>query len=129
MAEVGKEYNWEGKTILIVEDEQSNFFLAHTFLTRGLANLVRARTGLEAVNYCNKNTLVDLVLMDIKMPEMNGYEATGLIKKDRPDLPIIAITAFALMGDKEKATYAGCDDYLAKPYVMNQLMEVVDKYI
>ncbi len=122
-------YNWKGKTILVVEDEQSNYFLAQTFLSKGSANIVRAKNGEEAVEYCRTNVPVDIVLMDIKMPDMNGYEATGIIKRERPSLPVIALTAFALDGDREKSLLAGCDDYMAKPIDQAKLLELVDKYI
>ncbi|MEA3443883.1 MAG: response regulator [Bacteroidota bacterium] len=122
-------YNWKGKTILIVEDEHSNFFLAETFLLRGSATIVRAKNGEEAVDYVKKNIPVDIILMDIKMPDMNGYDATRIIKKKRPNLPIIALTAFALDGDREKSLLAGCDDYMAKPIDQDKLLELVDANI
>ena len=122
-------YNWKGKTILVVEDEHSNFYLAQTFLSKGGATIVRAMNGEEAVVYCRKNVDLDMVLMDIKMPEMNGYEATKIIKNERPRLPVIALTAFALDGDREKSLLAGCDDYMAKPIDQAKLLDMVDRYI
>ncbi|MCF8374011.1 MAG: response regulator [Bacteroidales bacterium] len=122
-------YNWKGKTILIVEDEHSNFYLAQTFLSKGGATIVGAMNGEEAVEYCRKNPNLDMVLMDIKMPEMNGYEATRIIKKENPSLPVIALTAFALDGDREKSLMAGCDDYMSKPIDQAKLLDLVNRYI
>jgi CheY-like chemotaxis protein len=122
-------YNWKGKTILVVEDEHSNFYLAQIFLSKGGATIVRAMNGEEAVEYCRKNPELDMVLMDIKMPEMNGYDATIIIKKERPRIPVIALTAFALDGDREKSLMAGCDDYMAKPIDQAKLLDLVDLYI
>lgn len=122
-------YDWKGKTILIVEDESSNFYLAQTFLSKGGGTIVRAMNGEEAVVYCRKHPELDLVLMDIKMPDMNGYEATKIIKEERPRLPVIALTAFALDGDREKSILAGCDDYMAKPIDQTKLLDLVDRYI
>jgi CheY-like chemotaxis protein len=75
------------------------------------------------------NPEISLVLMDIKMPVMNGYLATKKIKKLRPDLPVIAQTAYALVGDREKAIQAGCDDYISKPILEEKLIEMLKKYL
>jgi len=91
------------KTILIVEDEEFNRIYFEELLNQINCKVVIAKNGIEAVEICKKNASIDLVLMDIKMPLMNGYEATQAIKKIRPNLPIIAQTAFALLGDKKKS--------------------------
>ena len=122
-------YNWKGSTILVVEDEHSNFYLVQTYLSKGGATIVRALNGEEAVEMCKGEDAIDLVLMDIKMPEMNGYDATRLIKAEKPSLIIIALTAFALDGDREKSILAGCDDYMAKPIDQAELLELVDQYL
>ncbi|MBE9481069.1 MAG: response regulator [Bacteroidetes bacterium] len=85
--------------------------------------------GIEAVKICSDNPDIDLVLMDIKMPDMNGYEATKRIKKFRPELPIIAQTAYALYGDDIKAAEAGCDEYITKPVMKKELFELISKYL
>lgn len=119
----------EKKTILVAEDEEYNFYLTREILTFRKINVVHAWNGKEAVDIIKNNPDVNLVLMDVKMPVMGGYEATKLIKALRPELPVVALTAYALLGDKEKALENGCDDYLAKPVSMKDFEAVVDKYL
>jgi len=78
-------------------------------------NIIRAVNGIEAVELCKSNPDIDLVLMDLKMPEMDGYEATVLIKEFRPELPIIAQTAYSAKADRSKALACGCSDFISKP--------------
>ena len=87
------------------------------------------KNGLEAVDFAKKNSDIDLILMDLQMPEMNGYDATREIRKIYSDLPIIAQTAFAMSDDRAKAIEAGCNDYLAKPIRSKDLLEMVNKYL
>jgi len=105
-----KEYN-----VLVVEDEEINFLFIETLLKtfEFKLNITHAKNGIEAINLCNNDT--DLVLMDIKIPLLNGYEATKKIKEVRPNLPIIAQTAYSTIKDKDAAIGAGCDDYISKP--------------
>jgi len=118
----------EKPLILIVEDEESNSFLIAQILDReGLAFLV-ATDGKQAVEACRKNPMISLVLMDLKMPVMNGFEATGVIKTLLPHLPVIAITAYALSGDKKRALDAGCDDYLSKPVSKEALLTKLKQF-
>jgi len=91
--------------------------------------IIIARTGIEAVQLCKNNSEVNLVLMDIKMPEMNGYDATREIRKFNKDLVIIAQTAYAMPGDKEKAIEVGCNDYISKPINKKLLLEIISKHI
>jgi CheY-like chemotaxis protein len=116
------------KTILIAEDEQSNFDFLKILLTRMNFKVLWAKNGREAVDICETDPSIDLVLMDVKMPLLNGYEATRMIKKKRPDLPVIAQTAYAMITDKLEADKAGCDGYLSKPIRINQLTEILEKY-
>lgn len=121
--------NFTGRTILIAEDERSNFDFLKILLNRMNINVIWAKNGHEAVELCDTDPLIDLVLMDIKMPVMNGYEATRLIKNKRPELPVIAQTAYAMISDKMEADKAGCDAYIAKPIRIIQLKEILDIYL
>lgn len=119
---------WIEKTILIVEDVESNYqFLAAT-LRRSGATLVWARQGEDAIEMIENNQHFDLVLMDVQLAGIDGYEVTSRIKKLRPDLVIVAQTAFAMVGEKEKSMAAGCDDYLAKPIRPSLLLQTISKY-
>jgi CheY-like chemotaxis protein len=124
---MGKDY--AGKTILIAEDEQSNFDFLKILLTRMKFNVLWAKDGREAVDLCETEPSINLVLMDIKMPLLNGYEATRIIKTKRPELPIIAQTAYAMVSDKLEADKAGCNGYLSKPIRINQLIELLENYL
>jgi CheY-like chemotaxis protein len=115
--------------ILIAEDVESNFLYLKAVLSKLNATVFWAKNGVEAIDLCTTDNAIDLVLMDLQMPEMNGYEATQILKKKYPNLPIVAQTAFAMSDDREKAIDAGCDDYLAKPIKSKDLLSVVGKYI
>ena len=114
--------------ILIAEDVESNYLYLSAVLSKINAKIFWAKNGKEAVDIFKKEE-IDLVLMDLQMPEMNGYEATKIIKAIKPDLPIVAQTAFAMSDDREKALEAGCDDYLAKPIKSKDLLNTVEKFI
>jgi len=117
------------KLILYAEDEDSNFQVLNMLLRKKTnAHIIRAEDGQKAVDLCQTNPDIDLVLMDIKMPIMDGYEATRLIKAMRPELPIVAITAYGLSGDENKALRAGCNDYIAKPVGKDDMLKMVAKY-
>ena len=123
-----KKKDWANKVILIAEDEESNYsFLEHVLKRTGV-KILWAKNGKETVNIA-KTEKVDLILMDIRMPGMNGYEAAELIKQENTDIPIIAQTAYALKGEKELSLNSGCDDYIAKPIDIIQLMEVLNRHI
>jgi signal transduction histidine kinase/CheY-like chemotaxis protein len=114
--------------ILIVEDEESGSLLLKRILDKeGFDSLV-VFDGLQAVDNCRQNPRISLVLMDLKMPVMSGFEATRVIKSFRPELPVIAITAYALSGDENRALEAGCDDYIAKPIGLDILLEKIKRY-
>lgn len=119
--------DWSSKVILVAEDEDSNYFLLDRILKRTKAKLLWAHNGVEAVNLCKEHH-VDLIMMDIRMPLMDGYEASQLIKMDNPSLPIIAQTAYALKGEREKSLAAGCDGYISKPIDSRELLSVVGKF-
>lgn len=116
-------------TILIVEDEEVNYLYLDTLLENAKLNLktLHAKHGQEAVEICKENAEIDFVLMDMKMPVMNGFEATKLIKKIRPDLPIVAQTAYSTTEEKAQALTAGCDDFISKPISEETLNELINK--
>jgi PAS domain S-box-containing protein len=103
------------KTLLVAEDDQLSFLFLNELLSNAGLHIVRAVNGVEAVEMCKSNPHIDLVLMDIKMPKMDGYEATKFIKKLRPSLPIIALTAYSTDVDRDKAFACGCSDFISKP--------------
>ena len=121
-------YNWKGKTILVAEDEETNYELLKAALHKTKVNLIWAVNGLEAVDICKANKNIDLVLMDIRMPKMNGYEATKKIKSFRKELPVIALTAYAMAEDGVKSIEAGCDEYFSKPIRPSKLLSAIDKF-
>jgi CheY-like chemotaxis protein len=90
--------------------------------------IINVKTGTEAVEICKSNPDIDLVLMDIQLPEMDGYEATRQIRKFNSKVMIFAQTAFALGGDKEKAIEAGCNDYISKPIKRDVLIEKIQNH-
>ena len=116
-------------TVLIAEDEYSNFLLMKTILNLNNYEVIHARNGRLAVDSCLSDHGIGLVLMDIKMPELNGLEATKIIKEKRPDLPVMAVTSHAMMADSKKAFDAGCDDYLPKPFKASVLLEKMHKLL
>lgn len=119
----------EDTHILIAEDEQMNyFFLQEALLPTGV-NIQWAKNGLEAVQFIESDKIFDLVLMDMKMPIMDGYEATAKIKQLKPDIPVIAQTAYAMPEEQKKGYQAGCDFYLSKPIDPSVLIETIQRYI
>ena len=117
------------KTILVAEDEENNFLLAKEIIQMQGFEVIHAWNGEEAIKMVHEHPEISLVLMDIKMPTLNGYEATRQIKQLRPQLPVIALTAYALPGDRSKAIEAGCDDYMAKPVSVQKFVGVLDKHL
>jgi len=122
-------YDFSGKCILIVEDVESNFELLKVLIEPTSAKIMRAVDGQQAVDICLSDPSIDLVLMDIQLPVIDGYEATRLIKEKIPFLPIIAQTAYALVEEKEACFTAGCDGYIAKPIRSSFLLPVIDELI
>lgn len=122
------EFNWEGKTILIAEDENSNFKYLVASFKKTRVNILRALNGNEAIDIYKSNR-IDLIIMDIKMPKMNGLEATKEIRKLNKDIPIIALTAFAMQNDAVICFEAGCNEYLSKPILQEKLFSVLSKYL
>jgi len=122
--------NWSDKRILIAEDEQSNFILLKHVLKPTGIEIVRAITGNEVLKLLEQNSLrFNLVLMDIKMPEMNGLEAIEQIRKRKYDIRVIAQTAYAMTDDRQKCLNAGFDEYITKPIKPNELIKLLLKYL
>ncbi len=121
-------YNWSDKSILVAEDEESNFKLIEIILQKKKANITRVTNGEDAVEACKSNSF-DLVLMDIKMPKMDGISATKIIKKIKKELPVVAVTAYAREEEQEECRLAGCDDIVVKPLNVEKLFTVLSKYI
>ena len=114
--------------ILIAEDDETSLELIH-YVVRSIGKeILIARNGVDAIKACRNNPNIDLVLMDIKMPGMDGHEATRQIRLFNQDVIIIAQTAFAFTGDKEEALAAGCNDYISKPLNKNTLLELIKKH-
>jgi CheY-like chemotaxis protein len=113
--------------VLVAEDEVSNYLYMEVLLKMIGCNFIHAINGVEAVEMCKQNKRIGLVLMDIKMPFMNGIEATQLIHEFRPELPVIATTANAQTGDEHRFLAAGCADYLAKPIKKDKLLALIQK--
>ena len=127
--EINKPEKLDGKKILIVEDEEYSLLILEEFLKPSGVNILTAEDGLQAIQKCVDDPEIDLVLMDIQLPRLDGLEATRRIKKIKSDLPIIAQTANALHEDKQRALSAGCDDYISKPIDSDQLSKMVIKYL
>lgn len=123
-----KKQNWQSKTILIAEDTDVNYFLLAAVLKDTRANLVRVKDGIEAVDFI-KNNEVDLILMDINMPQMNGYEATKEIKSLRKDIPIIVQTAMNFEDNSDEAFKAGADDYMTKPIDLKTFIGKLERFL
>lgn len=121
--------NWDKHIILIAEDEFYNYQFLEEILSPTHIKIIHARDGKEAVELVRKNPQISLVLMDIKMPIMDGYTATKIIKAFNPKLPIIAQTAYAMNGDKEKSRQAGFDDFIDKPIIQDHFIKVIGDYM
>ncbi len=118
------------KTVLIVEDNELNMKLFHDLLEAHGYNTIEARTGSQALALAAEHR-PDLILMDIQLPEVSGLEVTQKIKNNEElvDIPIIAVTAFAMKGDEERIRQGGCEDYIAKPISVSAFLEKVKRYL
>ncbi len=127
--EVQEEYLWNNKTILVTEDDENSYRFVNEILKNTGARVLWAKNGKQAEEMVKKYPEIDLVLMDVLLPEQDGYETTRHIKISFPDVPVIAQTAFAMEGDKEKSILAGCDDYITKPLNVKNLLAKVNQFI
>jgi len=118
-----------GQKILVVEDDESSYCYLSALFSASNYTLIRALNGEEAVNICSKNEDIALVLMDLKMPVMNGFEAYTLIKQMRPHLPVIAQTAYSYSYNREQIMKAGFDGYIAKPIKKELLFQIINSFM
>jgi CheY-like chemotaxis protein/nitrogen-specific signal transduction histidine kinase len=123
------DYNWQNKAFLIAEDDTFSFKLLEGFLKKTRAAIIHAEDGIRAVEICRSNKDIDLVLMDVQMPEMNGLEATKIIKEFRKELPIIAQTANAIAEERQRCFEAGFDDFVTKPINISELFLKIDQWL
>ena len=119
-----------GDLILVAEDDDTNFFYLNALITRETsAKVIRAANGMEAIELYKANPGINLILMDMKMPEIDGFEATRQIKRLNQLVPVIAITAYAMSGDEDRIIAAGCDGYISKPINKKSLIEKMSEFI
>ena len=124
-----QEHDWTGKVILIAEDvDTSNKFFSAA-LKRTNATLLWAKNGREAIDIVLSNSQIDVILMDLNMPGLNGFEATKKIKEIRKKIPIIVQTAYLLSGEERMSYEAGADEFISKPIKFAILLETLKKFI
>ncbi|RLD42108.1 MAG: response regulator [Bacteroidetes bacterium] len=123
------ENKWEDKVILIVDDIKINYILITRQLRKYGASFVWLKDGTEVVKYVQSKKQVDLILMDVRMPNLNGVEATIVIKKLNPKIPIIMQTACVMGDDCDKLEDSQCDDIIYKPIIAEKLIEMINKFI
>ncbi len=120
----------EGRVVLITEDVDWNFHYLEILLgSVAGAKILWAKNGIEAVSICRDHPEIDLILMDLQMPEMNGYDATKLIKEFRPELPVIAQSAYAMNDEQELSISVGCSAFIAKPFTKKQLFDTISEVL
>ena len=122
-------FDWSSKTILIAEDEPANYLFIEKIVTPTQVNLIRAESGPEAIKFIKEFPQIDLVLMDIYMPGMDGFETTKQIRLIRPELPIVAQTFYENQIEKEAVQNANFDDFISKPININKLLAILEKYL
>jgi two-component system cell cycle response regulator DivK len=122
-------YNWTGKTILVVEDDQINFNYLDALLKPTMAKVYHAERGEDAIELCRKNSFINIVLMDIRLPGMTGLEATRQLIAIQKDMVVIAQTAYAEEWDREAALAAGCCEFIAKPIRANEMLSLIKKHL
>ncbi len=128
-ASTSDKYDWSDKKLLLVEDDISNQHYFDELLRKTNIKRLVAANGVEAVDLFKEHQDIDIVLMDMQLPVMNGFKATELIKQERNNIPVIAQTAYAMNDDREKCLAVGCDDYITKPINKRNLLSLIDKYL
>lgn len=121
--------SWVGKTILVVEDEEVARYFYKTALQNTGVNVIFAVNGAEGVKIASETDAIDCILMDLRLPVMDGYEATRNIKAMYPNIPLIVQTAYVLSNERLKAFQSGCDEFISKPVSLNTLFNVLHKYL
>jgi len=127
-ATIGKQKELKNLKILIVEDDEISNALITVMVSELGKEIISVTTGYDAIEACKNNPDIDLILMDIQLPIMNGYEATMQIREFNKKVIIIAQTAYALSGDREKSISKGCNDYISKPFKIDELRSLIHKY-
>jgi CheY-like chemotaxis protein len=121
--------DWSSKTILIVEDIDANYLLLKYFLRKTKAMVKRVSDGADAINYVKEKSNVDIILMDIKLPKVNGIAATSEIKKIKNSIPVIAQSAYYQSNERQMIINLGLDDLISKPIEQNNLIKLINQYI
>lgn len=124
-----KKYKWDGKKALIVEDDPSAAFLLSEILKHTSILVEIVDSGLDAVEKCKTDLSIDIVLLDLQIPGISGFKAATLIKQERPDLPIIAQSAYAFIEEKESAIEAGCDAHISKPINTFDMLAAIHHFL
>jgi signal transduction histidine kinase len=127
--ELKAKYNWQGKKVLIVEDDEMSFVYLKEVLKSTQIYILHAKSGKQAIELVEANPEINIILMDIKLPEMDGYEATRRIKQINSEIPVIAQTAYAMADDQQKIIQAGCNDYISKPINRRKLLHTIEGLI
>jgi CheY-like chemotaxis protein len=115
--------------VLIAEDEDSNFKYLEIVLKKAMYKVLRANDGIEAVEKCRTHPEIDILLLDLKMPGMDGFEAAKRIRNILPHLPVIALSAYVSSRDEEAAMQAGCTEYVVKPISKTRLLETITRLL
>jgi len=121
--------NWENKTIVVVEDVDFNFLLIKKQLKKTKAKIIWLKNGQESIDYILEKNDADVILMDVRMPLVDGIEATKTIKETDSSIPIIMQTACVIGNDFDELISSGCDDYIFKPIQADELLEKIQKFI
>lgn len=123
------EHDFIDKTILVVEDEEDSRFLFEKTLKKTRAEVLYVNNGIAAVNMIKCKPNIDMVLMDIRLPLMDGISATSVIKELHPEMPVIIQTAYELIYAKDEAIKCGCDDFICKPIHAGTLLSLIEKHL
>ncbi len=121
--------NLQNKLILVVEDDDMSFIYLNQILNLTKCEIVRVKTGIDAIEYCRSGEKPDLILLDIQLPDMDGKKAAAEIKKHDAGIPIIAQTASQIGHEKDHLLLAGCSDLITKPFAVEELLEIVERHI